>query len=557
MAQQIECFTRIEGASKVPYLAPVVENAYPYLRKLFHWPYLMHLLSFKPLFSALALCAFAVSAQAPGDVRVALVIGNSSYASVPLLNPANDAKAMSETLRSIGFTVIEVRDGSKAQMAEAVGKIRDSLKGKKGVGMLYYAGHGLQMDARNFMVPVDAKLSKAADVPDQTVDVGSVITAFKTAGNRMNIVVLDACRDNPFGGITTGKGLAPLDAPSGTFLAYATAPGNVAADGDEKSGNGLYTQFLLRELKKPQARIEDVFKRVRFAVRQASHGKQIPWESTSLEDDFQFNDGRVVAQPRPEPQALQAAFSQELVEWERIKNSANADDLYAFIQKYPSGTIAEAAHARLNYIAASRLMVQGAGAGGQSQTYSLDKFRLGDVFERKFSHTLPNEVATVVGIENGIVHLQKKSTLNPGGTEELYDLQGGALGTVRGYVLTPPQYITPSGPLQPGKTWQIGYQARYLSKALADAIGELTTVGEGRVVARERITVAAGTFDAYRVEASDTTTGKDTKTITTRTYWVVPELPVPIKEENTLSTGLFSTTRISMELVRVQRAAGS
>jgi hypothetical protein len=517
----------------------------------------MQLPAFKPFFAAMALCAFAASAQAPGDVRVALVIGNSAYAAVPLINPANDAKAMSETLRGIGFTVIELRDGSKAQMAQAVDQVRDSLKGKKGVGMLYYAGHGLQVDARNFMVPVDAKLSKAADVPGQTVDVGSVIAAFKDAGNRMNIVVLDACRDNPFGGITTGKGLAPLDAPSGTFLAYATAPGNVAADGDEKSGNGLYTQFLLRELKKPQARIEDVFKRVRFAVRQASDGKQIPWESTSLEDDFQFNDGRVVAVARPQPQALQAAFSQELVEWERIKASTNADELYAFIQKYPSGTIAEAAHARLNQIAASRLVVQGAGAGGQAQVYSLDKFRLGDVFEKKFSHTLPNEIATVVGIQGGVVRLQKKSTLNPAGTEELFDVQGGALGTTLGYSLTPPQYITPSGPLQPGKTWQIGYQSRYLTKALQDALGELTTVGEGRVVAREKVTVAAGTFDAYRVEASDTTTGKDTNIRTSRTYWVVPELPVPVKEENTLSQGLFRTTRISMELVRVQRASGS
>ncbi len=234
--------------------------------------------------AAAILLSAAAQAQAPGDIRIALVIGNSAYTGAPaLVNPANDAKAMGDALRGLGFTVVEVRDADKAQMARAIAQVRDSLKGKQGVGMLYYAGHGLQVDARNYMVPVDAKMAKGADVPAQTVDVSSVIDAFKAAGNRMNILVLDACRDNPFGGITTGKGLAPLDAPSGTFLAYATAPGNVAEDGDVKTGNGLYTQFLLQELKKPQASIENVFKRVRFAVRKASNGRQIPWESTSLE----------------------------------------------------------------------------------------------------------------------------------------------------------------------------------------------------------------------------------------------------------------------------------
>jgi uncharacterized caspase-like protein len=202
--------------------------------------------AFKSLVLSLALSAFTASAQAPGDVRIALVIGNSAYKSAPaLVNPSNDAKAMSEALRGLGFMVVEVRDASKAQMAEGLAQVQAALKGKQGIGMLYYAGHGLQMDARNFMVPVEANMSKAADIPAQTMEVGQVINAFKSAGNRMNVLVLDACRDNPFGGIATGKGLAPVDAPSGTFLAYATAPGNVAEDGDAKSGNGLYTQYLL------------------------------------------------------------------------------------------------------------------------------------------------------------------------------------------------------------------------------------------------------------------------------------------------------------------------
>ena len=240
-----------------------------------------------------SLAVASVAAQAPLDIRVALIIGNSAYVGAPVLgNPANDARAMSEVLRSLGFSVVELRDGNRAQMAAAITRVRDSLKDKQGVGMLYYAGHGLQLDWHNYMVPVDARLKSATDVPIQTIDLSYVIEAFKGAGNRMNIVVLDACRDNPFAGSTSSaKGLAQLDAPPGTFLAYATAPGNVAEDGDEKSGNGLYTQYLLQELKKPITKIEDVFKRVRLNVRKQSQGRQIPWESTSLEDDFFFNDG--------------------------------------------------------------------------------------------------------------------------------------------------------------------------------------------------------------------------------------------------------------------------
>ena len=270
----------------------------------------------KSLVAAVLGLSFAAVAQAPLDIRVALVIGNSAYPGNPLANPVNDARAMSETLGKLGFSVLELRDASKDEMVQAIAKVRAMLKGKQGVGMMYYAGHGLQVDWRNFMVPVSARLSQATDVPQQAVDIDSVVAAFRDAGNRMNILVLDACRDNPFGGTTSAKGLAPMDAPPGTLLAYATAPGNVAEDGDEKTGNGLYTQYLLQELMRPVAKIEDVFKRVRLNVRRQSQGRQIPWESTSLEEDFYFNDGtrlvgnvsdleRRAAQAREQEAALQ------------------------------------------------------------------------------------------------------------------------------------------------------------------------------------------------------------------------------------------------------------
>jgi uncharacterized caspase-like protein len=238
-----------------------------------------------------AFLTYSSTAQAPLDVRVALVIGNAAYVNIPALgNSTNDARSMASILRKLGFQVVEVVDGSKAQIDQAVENLQTLLKGKQAVAMLYYAGHGLQLDWHNYMVPVDAKLSQSSDVPKQTVDIENVITSFKKATTRMNIIVLDACRDNPFEGKASGKGLAQLDAPVGTFLAFATAPGNVAEDGDVSSGNGLFTQYLLQELQKP-ARIEDVFKRVRLQVRQKSQGRQIPWDSSSLEDDFSFNDG--------------------------------------------------------------------------------------------------------------------------------------------------------------------------------------------------------------------------------------------------------------------------
>ena len=288
--------------------------------------------------------AIPATAQAPSDVRIALIIGNSAYpGNMALANPSNDAKDMAATLRNMGFGVIEVIDSDRAKMLDAIERAGKALGGKQGVGMLFYAGHGLQLDWRNYMVPIDAKLASASDVPKQTVDIEAVMNTFKSAGNRMNIVVLDACRDNPFaeGKTASGKGLAPLDAPTGTFLAYATAPGNVAQDGTGK--NGLYTGFLLQELQQPTARIEDVFKRVRFNVRKASNGAQIPWETTSLEDDFVFNSG-IKKAIKLSDNEQDKQFEIEKADWDKIKDSKAADPFYAFIQKYPTGLLASAAH---------------------------------------------------------------------------------------------------------------------------------------------------------------------------------------------------------------------
>ncbi len=220
--------------------------------------------------------------------KLALVIGNSSYKSSPLKNPANDARAIGEALKSGGFEVTTKLDAPHAELMQAVRAYTQTLAQRQAVGLFYFAGHGLQLAWRNYMVPVDANVRAVSDIQAQCVELGDLLAGIAKARNPLNVIILDACRDNPFGGLAgvDQKGLSQMDAPQSTLLAYATAPGNVASDGD--GANGLYTEHLLREISVPEAKVEDVFKRVRLHVRRRTNGQQIPWESTSLEEDFYF-----------------------------------------------------------------------------------------------------------------------------------------------------------------------------------------------------------------------------------------------------------------------------
>ena len=159
-------------------------------------------------------------------------------------------------------------------------------------GLFYYAGHGMQVKGKNFFLPVDADIQSEDEVPYRGIDANELLAKMESAKNRVNLVILDACRNNPFARSfrSSAQGLAQMDAPVGTLVAFATAPGSVAADGTGR--NGLYTQHLLASLNQPGLKIEDVFKRVRVGVRQGSRGKQIPWENTSLEGDFYFKPGK-------------------------------------------------------------------------------------------------------------------------------------------------------------------------------------------------------------------------------------------------------------------------
>ncbi len=436
-------------------------------------------------------------AQAPGDLRVALVIGNAAYpGEAALANPTNDAKAMSDALRGLGFTVVEINDSSRQQMLDAIGKVKVTLQGKQAIGMLYYAGHGLQLDWRNYMVPVDARLSTAADVPEQTVDLAQVIDAFKIAGNRMNIVVLDACRDNPFAGTATGKGLAQLDAPPGTFLAYATAPGNVADDGDAKGANGLYTKYLLEELKKPSAKIEDVFKRVRLNVRQQSQGRQVPWESTSLEDDFFFNTGLKPTQKLSEADK-DKAFTTEKADWDKIKNSKNVDDFYAFLKTYPNGNVNGLAQSKLEQLQKSQTVAV-ADQQGHKQPSVFDVYRPGDTYEFTVKDGLTGLVrgtGKVVANFVGDDVIESVST-NPSVVPGAVLTRGGFISRDGGGTYDPPISFYPNGELK------VGGKARSRTIRTANDGSKGWVEFESRVVGYETIDTAFGKISAVKLEVT-------------------------------------------------------
>ena len=460
-------------------------------------------------------------AQAPVDLRVALVIGNAAYpGNAALANPGNDAKAMSDALRGLGFTVVEVRDGSKAQMTEAIASVKASLQGKQGVGMLYYAGHGLQLDWRNYMVPVDARMSKAADVPQQAVDLSQVIDAFKSAGNRMNIVVLDACRDNPFAGTSTSKGLAQLDAPPGTFLAYATAPGNVAEDGDTKSSNGLYTQYLLQELKKPTTKIEDVFKRVRFNVRQQSQGRQIPWESTSLEDDFFFNAGLKPVQKLGDSDR-EKNFTAEKAEWDLIKESKAADVFYAFLQKYPNGNINALAQSKLEQLQQSKTIAV-PDKQGVKQVSVFEVYKPGDEYE-----FVAKDGLTGVIRGKGKITSQARGDNELEGVSDNPGLLPGARLTRGGFVIQdgggtydPPYTIYPNGEMK------IGSRASGRTIRTSPDGQKMWVDFESRVVSREEIDTAFGKIMTVRI---DQTVQFQNGARSKRTFWFDPEWGYSVK----------------------------
>ncbi len=225
--------------------------------------------------------------------KIALVVGNGAYKVSRLKNPANDAAAVAQTLRDLGFKVDERKDLELNGMKASIEGFGRSIKDAS-IALFYYAGHGVQVNGHNYLIPIDADIESEQEVEYKSVNAGLVLAKMAGARSTTNIVILDACRDNPFARSfrSLNRGLASMDAPNGTFVAYATAPGSLASDGAGE--NGLYTSALVRIMKEPGLKIEDVFKQVRTFVRMKTRGRQVPWESSSLEGDFYFNPGTTI-----------------------------------------------------------------------------------------------------------------------------------------------------------------------------------------------------------------------------------------------------------------------
>jgi hypothetical protein len=550
--------------------------------------------------------------------KLALTIGNSKYSSSPLTNPVNDARAIGTALRNAGFDVTIKLDAPRGELAAAVREYTQALARRQAVGVFYFAGHGLQLAWRNYMVPVDANLSAVADIQKQCVELADLVGGIAKANNPLNIVILDACRDNPFGNLTGAdqKGLSQMDAPQSTLLAYATAPGNVASDGT--GVNGLYTEHLLKEIAVPEAKVEDVFKRVRLQVRRRTNGQQIPWESTSLEEDFFFVPPRALAvqagldlerlrkeqeaarekqrlveeaerqrkleearkralleteeaeRQRKMDEALREArraeeeserrrkeeiaraeterqraqstvaavdpkqraerlYQEELAIWENIKNTGEPEPLMEYLQRFPSGRFSELAQFQLDRVLARKgekkiELVSDAKNPYTKGTLRLDthykvgevfRYRVIDMLTRLDLYTYGRRVTAIT--ENEVI-------FNDGNF--ITDFLGNPIQNPKGVRFSGSQQFYVHE-FSLGKRWSSHYQ-----RILPDG-RKFDVDYDFRVTNREPIQVPAGSFDAFRVQASGWTQANDgSGSIQLQTvYWIAPGVRLGIARE--------------------------
>lgn len=278
--------------------------------------------------------------------RVALVIGNSNYKDSPLKNPVNDARDVATKLRSLGFDVIERNNLLSKQIGRTLSEFRSKLT-PGDIALVFYAGHGLQIKGENYLPAVDADISTEEDVPNQSLSVKQIMDVLDESKTRLNLVFLDACRNNPYSRSfrSAAGGLAKVETPGGTLISYATRPGSVAADG--QGNNGLYTSKLLQQMDS-QLQIELALKQIVSDVKAASQGQQEPWMEGSIEGNFCFagcsSDGTQVVKLKPAPVQIETRIKTkdeiEQESWEIAQSSKNMDSLKEFLKQYPKGKFA-------------------------------------------------------------------------------------------------------------------------------------------------------------------------------------------------------------------------
>lgn len=307
-------------------------------------------------FAALLLAAVTMLLGAGGasaqERRVALIVGNDAYKTLPKLNnAANDARSMDARLKALGWeTTIRVNAG-KRDLNRAINDFGQKI-GAGAAGLFFYAGHGIQAGDRNYLIPVDAELESDVDLRTDAIDANEIMRIMEEARNRVNIVILDACRDNPLPkrGRSAERGLAVVSAPAGAFVAYAAGPGQKAQDGDP-GGNGIFTGELVKAIAEPGLKIEDVFKRVSSSVRDRTGGRQVPWVQASLQGDFYFGAPPGAPATAAIPSAPSLGPDREGMFWSSIQSSAVAADFEEYLRQFPTGTFAGLARNKIAALA--------------------------------------------------------------------------------------------------------------------------------------------------------------------------------------------------------------
>jgi hypothetical protein len=296
------------------------------------------------------------------EQRIALVIGNSNYQNVAQLsNPSNDAKAISQLLNSAGFEVISAIDLNHNEMIQVVQEFSSRIAGRgpNTVAMVYYAGHGVQLSGENYLVPIDASTSSEPDLINGSVRLVDLMATLDAIPSRMRIAIMDACRNNPFRSVNdAGRGLAMVDAPNGSIVAYSTAPGMEALDGDGE--HSPYASAFLRLAHEKNLPIEQLFKRIRLEVNNSTEGQQTPWESSSLTSDFYlFGDTAVAATRSPEAEKavyvadnLPSRASRRAYDYVLAENSI--EHYQEFIQLYPHDPLCDRIRVLLNNLVQAR-----------------------------------------------------------------------------------------------------------------------------------------------------------------------------------------------------------
>jgi uncharacterized caspase-like protein len=510
----------------------------------------------RPLLAAVAACMLALASPpalaqkmrgtAITEERLALVIGNAAYRTDALDNPINDARLVADSLKRAGFNVTLRENLDRAGLVNAMREFGTRLS-ENTVAVLYYAGHGLQLRDRNYLIPVDAEIRSEDEIPIAGLDLGFILGRMQFARSRINIVILDACRNNPFAGrssSSTAQGLAQMDAPVGTLLAFATAPGKLAADsGGGASANSLYASYLARHLLTPGLPVESVFKRVREGVVRDTKEQQVPWESSSLQGEFAFVPG---VAPRAEANATDLETAGELAFWNSIQNANRADEYRAYLRQYPRGRFVALAQTRLAALApqaAAAPVPQPTGTppgaradllprAGDTWRYRVqDQFRLGDLFI----------TARVDGVSADGVAETWTTTSDAKVRTTIAALEAG-FHPLPGWTLSPPEfspYLLAAGPLRAGQ--RLGDQQRRIEQVSVPL--RVSVEGE------EEVVVGAGRFRATKVVLRGQGRARGAAVSAEHVVWYAAQVKRPVKYTVSTYVGASLREATTFELV--------